>query len=346
MEDSIFGNRSLKSRKLDKVIPQTASTVSLREVVDGMCFNINQSISNSLEHLPRLAVHASRESLIKALIASRSTLQRLCSICEWSSFGDETHALLNVLNEKDSTTKMIETADKLAFWYQNIQQAPLPAFDIQRAIRIHLGMMDPNMIQNPTAAPSNVDQDRWISQLNDLIRLRLVQHHIPFVLIEKGEAIISIHSVNIKISIVPDDNWFITEADSNALCSLLQTHFNYMPTSDDTFRAKLESLMDEYLMLWILDRFSTEAAKVALVVKQREKYLEIIYNPDSSIRITKQASSMLSVIVLDDVINVPFVPSFDADIKTTLHEAMETISNHFHSLLESILTPFGFIQVH
>jgi hypothetical protein len=128
------------------------------------------------------------------------------------------------------------------------------------------------------------------------------------------------------------------------LCSLLQTHFNHMPTSDDTFHAKLESLMDEYLTLWILDRFSTEAAKMALAVRQRDKYLEIIYNQDSSIRISKQASSMLSVTVLDDVINVPFAPSFDADIRTALHEAMERISKYFYSLLESILTPFGFIQ--
>ena len=165
---------------------------------------------------------------------------------------------MNVLNAKDSQTRMIETADKLATWYQGIQQAPLPAFDIRRGIQIHLGM------DESIAPSSDIDQDRWITQLNDLIRLRLAQHHIPFASIREGEAILCIHSMNIRITVVPEDNWFITGADSNALCSLLQTHLNYMPTSDSTLPAKIQSLMDEYLKLWIIDRLSGEAVKMAL----------------------------------------------------------------------------------
>lgn len=342
IKDAVFGNKSLKSNKLVNTVP-TEPSISLRNLVNETCANTSQLMCTSLEHLPRLAIHDAKETLIKTLITSRSTLQKLQLICEWSNFAHESHALLGALDEKDPGMGMIEAADKLAVWYQSIQQAPLPIFDIQMGIRAFLGVTESGLSRDPETTPSGFNQNRWIAQLNDLIRLRLVQHRIPFVSVERGEGTLNLHSINIRITIVPEDNWFVTGADSNALCSLLQTHFNYMPTLDDTFHTKLQSLMDEYLKLWILDRFSTEAARMALVVRQRDKYLEIVYNIDSSIRLDKESLS-LSVSIIDKVIDIPFIASFDVDSKTILEVSLSTISTHLYSLLASTLTPFDFAQ--
>ena len=154
---------------------------------------------------------------------------------------------------------MVQVADGIAHWHQGIQQAPLPRFEVEEALRLSLGL--PTSPKLPRVLleliPAKVaDESQWIEQLNDLIRLRLMQSSVKSsYTISDGEASFNFKEMCVRVTVVPGSCWFVTRADSRTLCTLLQHKLVNVSASDRSFYARLEKIMDEFLRRWTIDRF-------------------------------------------------------------------------------------------
>lgn len=156
-------------------------------------------------------------------------------------------------------TAMVQVADGIAYWHQGIQQAPLPRFEVEEALRLSLGL--PTSPRLPRALleliPAAIaDEPRWIKQLDDLIRLRLVQGSVgaSYTVLD-GEASFDFKGMCVRVTVVPGGCWFVTRADSRALCTLLQRKLVGVSVSDRSFYPRLARIVDEFLRRWTIDRF-------------------------------------------------------------------------------------------